>query len=119
MDSQGRIALASERCKRCNYEINMEVAFVPVDKMKYRLVPINKGLAVEEAGYGTITEKYRIVVPAQIRSLYTDSVRVTGNESEGYIYIEFLNLRENRQAFQGLVCDILEQIERLVAKAKE
>ena len=96
LDSQGRVSLYQEFCKKNGFEAGGLVEFVMLSPLKYKIIP--KGTATEDEDVVIAPEraldiKYRVFVPAEIRRLYTNRCILTTNK-KSEIILNFFEFKE-------------------------
>ncbi len=111
LDTQGRQCLMEELVKLTEYEPG-KVYFNMEDDYTYRLVPEGDLCDCFDkiAGVGTIDEKNRVIVPKQIRELYSKQTIVLADRHECYLFIRFME-KKNTQLYQ-LMLKLEEHIAR-------
>ena len=90
-DNQGRICLGKQLAEEMEYIPKSLVRLVYEGNKVFRLVPIEKLTDSDKiVGYDIrIDEKSRIVLPKEVRDMYTKHLLVYGARNDGYLYLEF------------------------------
>ena len=114
LDTQGRLCLLEELVRLAEYEPG-KVYFNMEDDYTYRLVPENERCNCFDkiVGTGTIDEKNRVIVPKQIRELYSRQAIVYADLNDAYLFIRFME-KKNTQLYQLLL-----KVEEYIARMGE
>ena len=99
LESQGRISLNAEVCEKLKIKSGTPVEFVKLDNFRFKIVPASKVKDDDEvivASERSIDEKYRVIVPAEIRKNYTRHCLLTVNQ-KGEFFLSFFELAVERK----------------------
>ena len=90
-DTQGRICLGKQLSEEMGFNQKITVRLVYEGNKIFRLVPTSQLTDKDRVvGYNIkIDEKNRIIIPKEVRDMYTKHLLVYGARNDGYLYLEF------------------------------